>query len=176
MFGVDLAEGEVLMRKSWKQYTEDWQESMNQAFDIARKHASASGTRNKNYYDKRVRGADIEAGDRVLCRNRQTGGTGKLRNFWDSKVYVVIKKEENIPVYEIRPEKGDRRVKRVHRNEIVVCNEILPDEEVEEVVKKKGKAAPRVVKTVEKDSVADGLTASANIPVEKNAVDSGSRG
>ena len=92
VFGIDLSEGEVKMRKSWKQYAEDWQTSMNQAFDIAKKHAIASGTRNKNQYDKRVRGAEIVVGDRVLYRNREKGGTGKLRNFWDNNVYVVIKK------------------------------------------------------------------------------------
>ena len=82
------------MRKSWTQYAEDWQDSMNQAFDIARKHAVASGERNKVQYDKRVRGSDIVVGDRVLYRNREKGGTGKLRNFWDSNVFVVCGKEE----------------------------------------------------------------------------------
>ena len=96
MFGIDLAEGEVKMRKSWKQYAEDWQDSMNQAFDIAKKHAAASRERQKRYYDKRVRGADIEVGDRVLYRNRETGGTGKMRNFalfifkWYTQQYIHI--------------------------------------------------------------------------------------
>ncbi len=132
MFGIDPSEGEVTMRKSWKEYVENWEDSMNQAFDIARKHAVASGERNKKYYDQRVRGVDIEIGDRVLYRNREKGGTGKLRSFWDNRVFVVTHREENVPVYSIKPEKGGA-VKRVHRNDIMACNEILSDEEAEKI-------------------------------------------
>ncbi len=139
IFGIDSSEGDVSMRKSWKQYAEDWQNSMNQAFDIARGRCIASGERNKKHYDKRARGVDIEVGDRVLYKNREKGGTGKLRNFWDNRVFVVTGKEEDIPVYSIKPEKGSGKVKRVHRNDIMACNEILSDEEAEEIIASTGR-------------------------------------
>ena len=115
IFGIDPSENEVKMRKSWEKYVEDWEKSLNQAFEIARKHAAASSQRNKQLYDKRVRGSEINIGDRVLYRNREKGGTGKLRNFWDNRVFVVVGKEDNIPVFSIKPEKGKSAPKRVHR-------------------------------------------------------------
>ena len=44
---------------------------MNQAFEIARKNCSTAAKRNKGQYDKRVRGVEIEIGDRVLYGNRE---------------------------------------------------------------------------------------------------------
>ena len=64
----------------------------------------------------------------MLYRNRETGGTGKMRNFWDDRVFVVTEKDENIPVYSIKPEKGVGTVTRVHRKYIMACNEIFSDE------------------------------------------------
>ncbi len=145
IFGIDASEGDVKMRKSWKQYAEDWQDSMNQAFEIARKHCIASNEQNKKNYDKRVKGADIEVGERVLYRNREKGGTGKLRSFWENRVFVVTGKEEEIPVYSIKPEKGAGKVKRVHRNDIMTCNEILSEDDVEEIreAEKRKRSAPK---------------------------------
>ena len=80
MFGIAPEEGDVKMRRSWDEYVKEWESSMNEAFDIARQHAEVSRNRNKRYYDKKVRCVDIGVGDRVLHRNREQGGTGKLRN------------------------------------------------------------------------------------------------
>ena len=98
---------------------------MNQAFEIAEKHAVASGMQNKKYYGKKVQGVEIGVGDRVLSRNRAKGGTGKLRCYWENMVYTVIGKEEHVPVYTIKPEKGKGRTKRVHRNDIMRCTDLL---------------------------------------------------
>ena len=117
------------IRKSYEAYTEDWKRSMNQAFEIAKKHKEQVGDRNKKYYDKKVRGVEVIVGDRVLSRNREKGGTGKLRSFWEDKVYTVVEKCPDIPVFVIKPECGGKK-KRVHRNDLLRCNLILPADEV----------------------------------------------
>ena len=99
---------------------------MNQAFKIANKHASDSGQRNKKYYDKKIRNVEINVGDRVLVRNHEKGGTGKLKCYWENTIYVVKAKDAEIPVFTIRPESGKGREGRVHRNIIMGCNSILP--------------------------------------------------
>ena len=130
IFGVEANEGDVKMQTSYARYVEEWTKSMNQAFEIAERHAVASANQNQKYYGKKVRDVEIGVGDKVLARNRERGGTGKLRNYWENVVYVVIGKEENIPVYTIRPEKGKGRIKlkRVHRNDIMRCDELLRDD------------------------------------------------
>ena len=70
----------------------------------------------------------------MLLRNREKGGTGKLRSFWETTVYRVVKKDPEIPVYTIEPETGKKVRKRVHRNNIFKCNAILP-QEVEKIPK-----------------------------------------
>lgn len=124
MFGVDVNEGEANMQISYARYAQEWTEKMNQAFEIAGKHAVASGNQNKHHYGKKVRGVDIVVGDRVLSRNRTKGGTGKMRKYWEEMIYVVVDKDEHIPVYTIKPEKGRGRMKRVHRNDIMRCTEL----------------------------------------------------
>ena len=128
IFGIEPNEGEVKMQKSYVKYVEDWTESMNQAFQIAQKHAAESGNQNKRYYDKKVRGVDIVVGDRVLHKNRDKEGRGKLRTFWEDMVYVVVDRDENTPVYSIKPESGRGKLKRVHRNDIMQCNDLLSKE------------------------------------------------
>ena len=58
-------------------------------------------------------------------KNRKKVGTGKLRTFWEDMVYVVVDKDEHNPVYSIKPVKGRAKLKRVHRNDIMQCNELL---------------------------------------------------
>ena len=74
---------------------------------------------NRKYYNRKIRGVDIEVGDDVLYRNREKGGTGKLRNYWENEVYTVIEKDKKVPVYLIKPKIGRGQCKRVHRNNLM---------------------------------------------------------
>ena len=118
----------LTMPKTYEKYVDEWERSMNQAFKIAKDNVEKSGSYNKNH--RKVRGVDMEVGDRVLLRNREKGGTGKLRNFWEEKVYRVVKKDEEIPVITIKAEAGGKE-KRVHRNNLLKCNFILPEKHKE---------------------------------------------
>ena len=48
----------------------------------------------------------LEQGDRVLIRNMsERGGTGKMRSFWEEKVYVVVENINNKSItYKVKPE------------------------------------------------------------------------
>ena len=80
---------------------------------------------NRNQYNRKVHGNEIE--DRVLLQNfSERGGTGKLRAHWENTIYVVVVKEDNLPVYNIKPENSKgTSTKKVHRNIIMPCN-LLP--------------------------------------------------
>ena len=104
-----------------------------------------------------MRGVEIVAGDWVLYKNWAKGGTGKLRTFWEDSVYVVVEKDENNPVYTIKPEKGRGKLKRVHRNDIMRCNELLSKEPVVPV-----KTAVETSKP--KASIKSKIAASTDVP------------
>ena len=132
VFNIDVTEDDQIIQRSHKKYVEDWQFSMNQAFDIAKRNIEKQGNRNKIYYDKRVHAVNIDVGDRVLLRNhKEKGGTGKLRNYWEDRVYNVIGKDPDIPVYTIEPENGEKKVKRVHRNNLMNCNLLIREKNEE---------------------------------------------
>ena len=65
-------------------------------------------------------------GDRVLVRNQETGGPGKLRAFWGDKVYMVTEQfDEDRPVYEVKPEEKEGKSKVLHRNLLLPCDHLL---------------------------------------------------
>ena len=74
----------------------------------------------------------------MLLRNhKERGGTGKLRSYWEDRIYVVTEKNSKIPVYTIKPETGNGKIKRVHRNNIMTCKSILPKEKTKVENKKR---------------------------------------
>ena len=117
---------------------------MQQSVEIATKNAEKSREQNKLSYDQKIHGSDIEVGDRVLLRNlSERGGTRKLRSHWEGTVYVVMKKAENIPVFDIKPLDGkNTKSTGVHRNIIMPCNQ-LPV----------GKVNKKIFKTSKNDKV-----------------------
>ena len=48
-------------------------------------------------------------------------GTGKLRAYWEDKIYVVTTKDTKLPLFTIKPEEGGQE-RKVHRNNITNCN------------------------------------------------------
>ena len=136
---------EKLKRKSYEQYASEWQKSMQQAFEIVREHTNRSRGENERQYNKKARGVEIVEGDRVLLKNdNEKGGTGKLKTYWEKGVYVVVKKHTDLPVYTIKREDGSSKTdKVVHRNNLMLCNSLLPLPEESDnvpVVSKKSRA------------------------------------
>lgn len=73
---------------------------MNDAYKLASETACKEGRRGKILYDRKVYGADLYLGFRVLVRNlNEKGGPGKLRSFWEDQVFIVTqRKHQDSPV------------------------------------------------------------------------------
>lgn len=98
---------------------------MREAYEIASTAAQKEASRGKRYYDQKAYGAQLHPGNRVLLRNlKERGGPGKLRSHWEDAVYVVVsQKSPDIPVYEIKPERGGKS-RTVHRNLLLPCDSL----------------------------------------------------
>ena len=80
----------------------------------------------------------------MLKNNNEKGGTGKLKNYWEKGVYVVDKKHADLPIYTIKREDGSsKKNKVVHRNNLMLCNSLLPEESVGDSVVSKRKKKPK---------------------------------
>ena len=56
-------------------------------------------------------------GDKVLLRCTVYKGQHKIQDHWEDTIYEVVEQPfENMPVFKIKSQGGDDRVKMVHRN------------------------------------------------------------
>ena len=101
---------------------------MREDYKIAAEDSKKAASYNKNHQDKRIHGTALKPGDRILVRNlRERGGTGKLRNYWEEKVHVVIDKRKENPLYVLKAENGSGVERILHRNLLLPCD-LLPFE------------------------------------------------
>ena len=110
-----------LTRKSYDQFVREWKSSMREAFQIASRNMANAGKANKRRYDAKIKSVELGVGDRVLVRNVEKGGTGKMRSWWERKIYEVMEVYELVPVYVIQPIDGGAK-KTVHRNMLMKVN------------------------------------------------------
>lgn len=63
-------------------YVSCWKKRMQDAYTVAYQTATKEAARGKAYYDKKVKGRDLQPGDRVLLRNlTPRGGPAKIQSF-----------------------------------------------------------------------------------------------
>lgn len=107
-------------------YMQKWKQGMEQAYEITRENASKAAVRSKRLYDSKLKYSTLLPGDRVLIRNlTPRGGPGKLRNHWENDVHTVVRQvSKDIPVYELRPERGKGRSRILHRNLLLPCDHL----------------------------------------------------
>eukprot|EP00795_Rhopilema_esculentum_P009653 gene9653-17414_t len=118
-------------QKDYPSYVKQWRSAMQEAYRTAFTHAAKSASQSKEQYDKKARGVALYPGDRVLVRNSEKGGPGKIRFYWEDKVYKVLSQfHETSPVYTIEPEKGGGRKGTVHRNLLLPCDVLTPDDPI----------------------------------------------
>ena len=98
-------------------YVTQLKERLAKAFEVAEANTSDSRTGQKEQYDKKVRGAFLAEGDRVLIKCVGFKDTHKIADRWSNDVYKVVRQpSQDIPVFEVKPETGPGRVKVLHRN------------------------------------------------------------
>ena len=113
-----------------RSYAEKWATRMQEAYKIASKNAGMQAQRNKPRHDSGLISPVLLPGDRVLVKNQQTGGPGKLRSYWEHNIYVVVRRIENSPVYEVKREDGIESLRRLHRTLLYQCNHLPVDKPV----------------------------------------------
>jgi hypothetical protein len=124
----EVYEPETTLRKSHKEFVSEWHRSMKEAFEIAQENIEKTSSYNKKNYDKRAKAVDLAVGDRVLMRNvRERGGNGKLRNHWESTIFQVIEKKDDIPVFKVKNLKKGSDVRILHRNLLMKCDDLPLD-------------------------------------------------
>ena len=129
----------VSKQKSHREFVEEWQRSMAEAYEIANRNIVKAADYNKQYYDKNRKAHEVEigVGDKVLVRNmREKGGTGKLRSHWERNLFQVVEKRDDFPVYKVKNVNNGRDVRVLHRNMLMKVDE-LPEDMFESRVKKK---------------------------------------
>ncbi|KAL7824975.1 hypothetical protein SRHO_G00342600 [Serrasalmus rhombeus] len=107
------------------QYVKKLREDLESAYRLAAEAADKSHQRNKRLYDKLVRFQALDRGDRVLLKNLGLKGKHKLQSRWNPVPYVVIGKMPNLPVYQVKPEKGIGSVKTIHRDHLLPIGQLV---------------------------------------------------
>lgn len=101
---------------------------MKEAYKIAGGMARRADVKARKYHDRKPTSVAFIAGDRVLVRYlTERGGPGKLRSYWEEQIHVVVRRLKDSPmyVYEVHAEQGGGRIRRLHRNLLLQCNELL---------------------------------------------------
>ena len=113
-------------RKTYDQFVKEWKSSMKEAHQIVSEQIEKAGLANKRLYDAKIKTVHIEVGDRVLVRNKEKGGTGKLRSWWEPKLYEVMHIRDTVPVYTVRA-LDEMKTKQLHRNLLMKANDLPLD-------------------------------------------------
>ena len=134
-FMFDLGEDDDQV-VSHGEFAESWKQAMKEAYTVVCHQSNKSAARGKKHYDKKIYGACLDIGDRVLVRNvSERGGTGKLRSYWENDIYVVVgKKNADIPVYTVETEskRAKKKVRVLHRNLLLPCDHLPPEDDLED--------------------------------------------
>ena len=97
MFGLDSLV--PIKRQSHSQFVKEWKDKMEEAFRLANNHIDKAANYNKQHYDKKVRGEEVNVGDQVLVRNmREREGAKKLRSHWERTIFEVVEKKPGLPI------------------------------------------------------------------------------
>ena len=101
-------------------YVKAMKKRLEESYRLANRSADASRTKQKKYYDLKVRGSVLEPGDRVLVKVLAFEGRHKLADHWEPEPCVVIAQPNpDIPVYVVRREDETGRDRTLHRNHLL---------------------------------------------------------
>ena len=84
-----LCTDESTKRKDHSKFVKDWRRQMEEAYTIAQKKSTDKKLKDKERWDAGATLSCLEVGDRVLVQNKEKGGPGKIRSFWEQQVYRI---------------------------------------------------------------------------------------
>lgn len=127
-FGLPIREASL---PSHSEYVKNLRSRLEESYKLASENALKSGEKNKSRFDQRITPACLEVGDRVLVRNVRLRGKHKLEDKWEQRVYVVIKRAGELPVYTVKPEDTEGPTRTLHRDLLLPCG-FLPASTIED--------------------------------------------
>ncbi|XP_038841435.1 xylosyltransferase 1-like [Salvelinus namaycush] len=132
---VDIVFGSVIENPEvvdYDQFVQSLRRDLKEAMNTAQASAAKQLKRHADLYDRRVRGAPVEIGDRVLLANKGERGKRKLADRWEDTVYLVTGLNADSHTFKIQNSSTGRE-KTVHRNLIMPVNFLpLPHAAVDE--------------------------------------------
>ena len=117
-------------QQSYPAYVDQLRNRMSFAYKTASEVTAKLQKKNKELYDRRLRGASIQCGDKVLVRKVRTLGNNKIADRWEESTYTVIKKYDNLPVFHVKSDTDDV-VKTLHRNLLLPIHSVPVEDETE---------------------------------------------
>ena len=107
-------------------YVRNLRDTLEEVHEHAREHLRAAQKRQKDHYDQRIAGEQIEVGDRVFLHDLavKKGQTTKLHSVWQGP-YIVITRIGDV-TYHIQVVDNPRKRKVVHFNCLKLCAVLNP--------------------------------------------------
>ena len=126
---VDLAFGlGDKEERTLTKYVEDLRSKMKTAYHLAQKAAERAREKQSKSYDLKVRGADLQEGDRVLVKVVAFDGKHKIADKWEEDPYQIVRQpNSDIPVFIVKRENGTGRTRTLHRNLLLPIGCIDPE-------------------------------------------------
>jgi transposase InsO family protein len=153
----------------YNEYIKDLRDSLYRAYQLASKEGKHMASKQKDYYDLRVRGAVLHPGDIVLVRKTGIHEYDKLADRWEESSYTVVDRlPDNLPVYVVRPVNGGRK-RTLHRNLLLPIKTKKPIDQVIANPSSTSTSTDRAAEIEDSDEETDILKI-----VDDNQVDTGS--
>ena len=114
VFGIEV--GKVNKVKGTRQYVQNLKQSLQNAYRFAADQMKHKAEQNKVRYDKSAYANELYPNDRVLVKRVGPKIYSKVSDKWEKDVYLVLSKNEGVPVYVVKPENSEGPIRTLHRN------------------------------------------------------------
>ena len=128
---IDIAFGlEVEGKKEPStKYVKTMKERLKKAYELASRATRTAQERQKCENDKKVQGAILQPGDRVVVKIVAFDGKHKIANKWEEEPHrIVSQPNRDIPVYLVQHENREGRKRTLYRNLLLPIG-FLPEDE-----------------------------------------------
>ena len=89
---IDLllcTDSNTVRNKNHGKFVKDWKRQMEEAYKLAQERSGSRKLKDKERWDAGATLSCLKVGDRVLVQNKEKGGPGKLRSYWEQQIYVI---------------------------------------------------------------------------------------